>query len=138
MINSEDLSSAKALFGKGGYTCVAVRESTVYYGVKCGIAPLIDFINEKNLEGFAIADKIAGKAAALLYAKMGLSAVYAEVLSVSGEEILKKYNIYYEYKTLTKNIINRRGDGLCPMEQAVENIADPDEAYKVLSAKIKK
>lgn len=138
MTNLKDLYRAKELFAKGGYACVAVRESTEYYGVKGGIAPLIDFIDENNMQGFSVADKIAGKAAALLYAKMGLSAVYAEVLSVPAEEILKKHGIYYEYKTLTQNIINRRGDGICPMEQAVEKISDPDEAYKVLSAKIKK
>lgn len=137
MVNS-DLSRAKALFEKGGCTCVATRGNEAYYGANSGISPLIRFIAEKDLRGFAIADKIVGKAAALLYAKMGLSAVYAEVLSVSGEEILKKYNIYYEYKTITEYIINRRGDGACPMEQAVENISDPEEAYKVLSAKIKK
>jgi len=128
-----DLQRAKNLLDKGGCTCVILRESTAYYGVKRGIAPLLDFIESgTDFSGYSAADKIVGKAAALLYVKMKLTAVYAVVLSVSAVEIFKKYGVYYEYGTLTERIINRAGDGVCPMERAVEFTDEPETAVNIL------
>lgn len=128
-----DLQKAKTLLESGGYTCVILRESTAYYGVKRGIAPLLEFIESGiDFTGFSAADKIVGKAAAFLYVKMNLTAVYGEVLSVSAAEILKKNGVEYGYGTLTEKIINRAGDGICPMEKAVANADDPGQAVDIL------
>ena len=133
-----DLQRAKELLENGGYTCVILRESKAYYGVKRGIAPLLEFVDSGiDFTGFSAADKIVGKAAALLYIKMKLTAVYAEVLSVSAAEILKKNGVEYGYGTLAENIINRKGDGICPMEKAVLNTDDPDTAVTVLKQTLK-
>ena len=53
------------------------------------------------------------------------------------QEILEKYNIPYEYKTLVDKIINRTGDDICPMEKTVQDVDDPKIAYELLDAKIK-
>ena len=45
--------------------------------------------------------------------------------------------IEYEYGTLIPRIQNRKSDGLCPMESAVMDISDADEAYAVLREKLK-
>ena len=37
----------------------------------------------------------------------------------------------------TESIINREGSGKCPMEEATENINDPDEAVAAIGAKLK-
>lgn len=133
-----DLQRAKELLEKGGYNCVILHESTAYYGVKRGIAPLLEFVESgTDFTGFSAADKIVGKAAALLYIKMKLTAVYAEVLSVSAAEILKKHGVLYGYGALAENIINRKGDGICPMEQAVLNVDEPDKAVTILKQTLK-
>ena len=104
---------------------------------KRGIAPLLEYIeNGENLKGFSVADKIVGKAAALLYVYLGVKCVYAQVLSQGAEEAFIKYGIPFEYSTKTDKIINRCGDGLCPMEQTVLNINDPSEAVIVLKNKL--
>ncbi len=106
--------------------------------VSCGrgIAPLIELIESgKNFKGCFAADKIVGKAAALLYAHMGVAEVYAEVLSVAAEKVLLAYGINVSYSVLTDKIINRKGDGICPMEIAVADVNFPEEAFAVLREK---
>ena len=62
-----DLEKAKELFAQGGYTCVLVGGGREVVGREHGILPLIKWIEEKSdFRGFAAADKIVGKAAALL------------------------------------------------------------------------
>ena len=66
------------------------------------------------MRGGYAADRIVGKAAALLYVMMGVKGVFAEVLSESALAVLNKHGVHAEYSVLTPNIINRAGDGLCP------------------------
>ena len=49
---------------------------------------------------------------------------------------LQTHGISASYAKLTDKIINRRGDGICPMEQAVINIADAEEGYLALKSKL--
>ena len=77
------------------------------------------------------------KAAAMLFVKAKIASVYGVVMSKSAAEFLEKNNTPFSYKELTGKIINRRGDGVCPMEQTVENIDDCDAAYNALREKMK-
>ena len=130
-----DIETAKKLFADGEYTCVLCRNGAVVTRTERGIKPLIDFIDSgKDYCGFAAADKIVGKAAALLYVRLGIKALYAETLGVAAKDICLRYGISVEYGTLTDGIVNRRGDGLCPMEKAVENTDDPNDAYIAVKA----
>ena len=54
----------------------------------------------------------------------------------SGKAILEKYNIPYEYGTLTESIKNRVGTDVCPMEKTVMNTEDLSEAFRLLKAKV--
>lgn len=133
----DDLTRAEILFKAGGHSCVLVKGSDVLTCKESGIAPLLNFIESgKNFSGFCAADKIVGKAAALLYAGMSVSAVYAEVLSTPAKRVLEERGIAVKYGTLTENIINRRGDGQCPMEFAVAGINDPQKALEILKEKV--
>lgn len=99
---------------------------------------MLDYIAEgTDLSGFSAADKIVGKAAAMLFALAGVKVLHAQVLSRGAEEILHIHGIPYTCDTLTEGIINRRRDGLCPMEQAVASIENTDlqGAYKAICEK---
>ena len=54
--------------------------------------------------------------------------LYACVASEGAVEVCRKRGIRLTYGTLAPHIINRRGDGSCPMEKAVADIDDPFEA----------
>ncbi len=127
-----DLQKATALL-KDRITCAAVRGESVYTSTATGISPMLDFLNNGvDLRGFSVADKIVGKAAALLFIKAEIRSVYAEVLSIPAQEILERYRIPVRFETLTDRIINRAGTDSCPMEKAVAPIDDPETAFSVL------
>ena len=135
MISNERL---KALLAEENLTCVLSDGNRLIKSRERGVKPLIGFIESgKSFKGFTAADKVVGKAAALLYALMGVSSLYASVISEGALTVCKSFGISVEYGTLTQNIINRRGDGFCPMEQAVADISDPQTAFKAVKEKLK-
>ena len=135
MISNERL---KALLAEENITCVLSDGNRLIKSRERGVKPLIGFIESgKSFKGFTAADKVVGKAAALLYALMGVSSLYASVISEGALTVCKSFGISVEYGTLTQNIINRRGDGFCPMEQAVADISDPQTAFNAVKEKLK-
>ena len=68
---------------------------------------------------------------------MKVSEVYAFVMSISAIEILEKHGIKYSFATETDRIVNRTGDGVCPMELATAGIDEPAAALEKIKAKLK-
>lgn len=102
-----------------------------------GISPMIKFISEgMDLSGYSAADVIVGKAAAILFAKAGVTAIYGRVMSKSAADFLKSRSIKYCCETLTDRIINRLGTDTCPMEKVVEHTDDTEQGYTALKAKL--
>ena len=116
----------------------SIVASNGYTSFESGIKPVIFKLNENihYFEGLSVADKIIGKASAMLLTLSGVKEVYAMVLSKSGQEIFEKYGVKYEYGELVDYIVNRKGDGMCPMELTVKDIDDLNEAYEALNKKI--
>lgn len=126
-----DLQTAKE--NLAGHTICLCREGNCLYSEKKGIAPMMDFIaGGVDLRGYSVADLVVGKAAAMLFVRCGIISVFAKTLSQSGKETLEKYGIPVDYEVLTEKIINRTGTDICPMEKAVCNTEDPEEAYFLL------
>ena len=121
----------------GNTTCVLVKEDKIILSQEKGIAPILNLLNAgENLENFTLADRIVGKAVALLVVYAKIREVYAEVLSEKGKAVLIKYNVKFSYKTLTEKIINWKGNDICPMEKTVDNIEDATLAYHALKKKV--
>ena len=92
----------------------------------------IDYFNK-----LTVADKIVGKASAMLLCLSGVKEVHCIVLSKAGKDILEKYGVTYKYEQLVDYIINRTGDDMCPMEKTVKDIDDLNKAYVALNDKLK-
>ncbi|MDE5592741.1 MAG: DUF1893 domain-containing protein [Clostridiales bacterium] len=121
-----------------GHTICLCKGGECLYSESRGIAPMMNFIADGvDLSGYSVADVVVGKAAALLFVKCGIKNVFAKTLSQSAKSVLELYGITYEYETLTERIINRAGTDTCPMEKAVWDTSDPDEAYSTLKDKLK-
>ena len=131
---SAPLQRAKQLLGDETSLAV-VQNSEERTFTSRGIGALLDLLPQGGLRGASVADKIVGKAAALLMVRGGVKDVYAETLSEGGDAVLRRYGIPHACGTLTPAIQNREGTGPCPMEKAVENISDPGTAQAVLRAR---
>lgn len=133
----QDLTKAKEMLYAGNYTSVLCKEDRVYTSKAQGVKPLLDLVAVgEDLQGFAAADKVVGKAAALLYALLGVNEVYAGVISQGALNAFEKHHIGVTYDTLVSAIRNRTDTGFCPMEEAVWNCENPQEAVALIQAKL--
>lgn len=129
--------NAKRLLLENNAALVYCNEDEVNTSHIRGVLNLVMMVKEnRSMKGFYCADKVVGKAAAFMYAILKPRELYAFVLSEKAREVLDKYGIKYFYGEKVPAIINRKGDGFCPMETATENAATPLEAFSLLEKKL--
>ncbi len=133
-----DLFKAVEILNKEQCTCVLCRGDDSFISEKRGVKPLLEWLDSGiNFKGGSAADKVVGNAAAFLYVLLGVSEVYAGVISEAAINTLTENGIEIQYASAVKYIINRSGDGKCPMEASVEGITDPVEALCAVRQKMK-
>lgn len=126
---NNDIVTAKNILLKNHYTCVLYFNETEYHSTLRGVRPLLDFLeSEYDFNGFCAADKVVGAGAAHLYILLGVTSVWASIISDRAKKILEQNSISVFYETLVPCIINRAGDGVCPIETAVADITDSKQA----------
>ena len=131
-----DLERARAVLIDGGYTCVLARGETVHTATARGVKPLVDWLDSGlELSGFSAADKVVGRATAFLYVLLGVKEVHSLVMSTPARQALESGGIAATCDREVSGIINRRGDGPCPFEEAVLGISDPQEALLAIRKK---
>ena len=90
---------------------------------------MLDFLGAGiDLCGFSAADRVIGQAAAYLFVLAGVTAVYGEVMSEDAYRTLTRFGVEVMAGKTVPYIINRTGDGRCPMESAVCGLSDPRAA----------
>lgn len=110
-----------------GHTLALCRGGEVMTSDLRGVMPMLGFLREgRDLSGFCAADRVVGRAAAMLFAKAGVRAVFAEVMSDGAVALLAAHGIDASCDVRTAAIENRQKTGLCPMESAVAGIEDID------------
>lgn len=124
------LNRAKELLKEGASLVIVNAAGELVYR-EHGVRTLLS-LQSGSLTGAFVADKIVGKAAAMLLVRGGALEVYAEVISEPALETLKKHKVICIYGELVPFIENNDKTGLCPMEQAVLKIDDVAIAYEVL------
>lgn len=134
-----DMEKAKELLGEGKYTFAAVKNGELRTSQKRGIAPIIELIDAEPefLNGASVADKVIGKAAAMLLNAYGVKNIRTPLASEKAVEYLKGKSMIFEYESTAEYIINRDGTDMCPMEKTVLNINDEKEAERLLRIKLK-
>ena len=136
-MSTQFLQTAKGHLASGNFTCVLCKDDRILTATDRGVKPLASWLHKgEDLRGYSAADKVVGKATAFLYCLLGISEVYAHVMSQSAMDVLQKNGIYAECGSLVPNIINRKGDGICPFEEAVLSITDPNEALEAIHQKM--
>jgi len=131
------ITVAKDLLESGSYTCVLTDGTTFFTSKDRGVKPLVQFIEKKDIpQGLFAADKVVGKATAYLYVLLKIKALYAKVISEPAIAVLQSHGIAVSYESKVPNIINRRGDGICPFEEAVMGIGDAEAAYAAVLKKM--
>ena len=132
-----DLAVAKSKLS--AHTCALVRGELCVTSDLRGVAPLMGFIADGlDFRGFASADRVVGRAAAWLYVRLGVRAVYGAVMSHAGMAVLRDHDIAASYGILVDEISNRDGTGLCPLEIATKSAKSVTEAHAAITQTIAK
>ena len=131
------LTKAKAILESGGYTCVLTNGTTVYTSTLRGVKPLVRFVESGCIPpSLSAADKVVGKATAYLYVLLGVREIYAQIISEPAAEVLQTRGIHVQYGKKVPNIINRKGDGICPFEATVMEKTESVMAYDAILHKM--
>ncbi len=137
------LEQAQREIQAGVCSCVVIRGGAVLWqGEGRGVKPIKQLYESAEgralLAGALLADKIVGKAAAMLLVLAGVRYAYGETMSQAALDYLQERGIPCGYGRLVPFIQNRDGSGLCPMEQAVLAIEEPKAGYEAIVKTIKR
>jgi len=132
-----DLEKAKRILKEKNQSLVIVKNGrTIFSSDSSGIYSLLQAIEKlgEQLSEASAADKVVGKAAALLLAYSRVVGVYAATLSRKGLKTLSRHGIPVEYDLLVPEILDKEGKDRCPFEKLTSGIESPDHAYEAIKA----
>lgn len=135
---TDALRAAAARLKSEGFTCVLRGDGMETASKERGVLPLVKLLDGGGCYfGWSAADKVVGRAAAMLYLRLGVKEVYASVISEGAADTLRRGGVRVYADETVRTIVNRRGDGICPMEECVAGVSSPAEAEKLIRNKLK-
>ncbi len=132
----DDFDLAKNLIADGEYACIVVKKGeAIYTSKERGIFPLFEAkeILKIDLRGASLADRIVGKAAAMIAVESGIISIHGQVMSENAVKYIQSHEIGYSYDKWAEYIKNREQTGMCP----VETRAITTDDYRELEIKVR-
>ncbi|MEM3627885.1 MAG: DUF1893 domain-containing protein [Candidatus Bathyarchaeia archaeon] len=142
-MENSDLEIAKRRLKRRGLTLSIVKSGKVIFETTShGISGFLEAMEKfgEKLNGGSVADKVVGKAIALLCVDANVKAVYATILSEKAVKILQKYSIQHEWERLVEKILAPNKTEICPFEKLADKLKSPKGTYakfKALQNKLK-
>jgi hypothetical protein len=130
-----DIERARKLIEKSNTVFAAVKDGKVIFASEeRGIKPALEFflLGKETTKGSSAADRVIGKGAVMLLSLCCCKELYGGVVSQDALASLKKMGQTVLWKTVVPHIINRRGDGRCPVEKLLLNTEDPREGLDII------
>lgn len=118
----------------GKHTLVVANGETRAFDGR-GVSDLYDLLTEDKqfLKGASVADKVIGKGAASLMILGGVSEVYGCVVCTPAVELFESRGVRVGCGCEVPHIINRTGDGLCPLEVLCQDCATAEECLPLIA-----
>lgn len=126
--------AAKVLRQEGVTLAICRGSSVLYTSRNRGIDDLYCLVKKRPelLAGASAADKIVGKAAAILYIGSGIQELYADNISRSAVGLLRKAGVKVQYQKLIPFVMNRDRSGMCPVERLASTVDTMAQLMDVL------
>ena len=125
----KDIDLAKELLEKEKLALVIVKDAKVIFSSKeKGIKPIYTAVNtlKDKLYNSSVADRVIGKAAAMLCKYSNIKVLHTKLISESAIKVLEKENIIFTYDESAPYIKNRDKTDLCPVEKLSSDIDNPN------------
>jgi len=133
--HTQDIELAKLRLREKAFSLVIVKKGKVVYESSSpGILSFLEAIDRRgeNLRGASAADKIVGRATALLCVLSKIVEVFAVVISREAVKVLKEHKVKYQFESYVPTILNQDKTDMCPFEKLSTGIENVQEAYEKL------
>ena len=129
------LAKAIKTIESGEFSCILIRhDEIIHRDLGKGVRPLLTLLKTEEgrelMENSIVADRIIGKAAAILLVLGKAKSAYGITMSKSAKEYLQAHGIDCKFSRCVDAISDRTGRGICPLERSVMDIDDPQEGYQ--------
>ena len=118
------------------YLLVIVKDREIKYRSKDkGIRAIVGLLNNKPelLQEAVVADKVIGRAVAMICDYAQVKFCYGSIISKSAIEILQKADLSYQFKKKVEEIRNKNDTGLCPVEKLTLKTDNSAEGIKMIN-----
>ena len=127
-----DLEIAENELKTKGLTLVIVKKGELIFKTKDHkIAGFLSAIEKfgRSLEDSSIADRVVGKAIALLCVYAKVKAIYAVVISTKAKKVLEQNQISHEWTSIVNEILDSETNQVCPFEMKAISMSDTEYTY---------
>lgn len=94
------------------------------------------WLYKEELKGASAADKVIGKAAATILIDIPVKECFGNIVSESAIDLFRKSGIRCSFDEKVKVILNSDQTGICPFEELVKDLNEPDEILEKIREKL--
>jgi|GEM_PF-684066 len=129
------IDELKQRFHASDYACLIIKDDEeVFSSTARGILPIVQGVSK--MKGAYLADKVVGRAAALICVHGGILATYANIMTESAAEVFAEYGILFEADEIIEAVRNRDDTDFCPMEKLGAELSCPKQALGKVAMKL--
>lgn len=123
------------LLHTGNYTLI-VANGELRTFTRRGVTDLYSLLKDtpEFLQGASVVDKVVGKAAAALMIIGRVKELHADVISAGALGLLNMSDLHMNYSQSVPHIMNRSGNGWCPLEELCNDCWTAQECYQKISS----
>ena len=127
---ASDLEIAKSMLKDNGLSFCIVKDGKVMFvSMSAGIRDILEIVLRNDIKGSCVADKIIGKAVAMILVEGGVSSAFALNINQSALDVFNGRGIEVQYDNLMDRL-----ESMCQFEKAVKDINDPKQAIDALDS----
>ena len=121
------------------HSLVVLNNDSISYYNGRGVSDLLTLLTEEpeRLKDAVVADKMVGRAAAVLMTAGGVREVYTNLISTPALEMLREAGIPVSFDEEVPQILNRDRSGQCPIDALLNDAENTDECVEILRTRFK-
>jgi hypothetical protein len=134
-----DMQHAQRYLLESNASIVAIKDQRILGERKgFGLRPFLELIDEMGLglSECVVGDRILGRASSLLCHYSKVRGVYSPTGTKTAIALLIMGGIACQVDSIVPFITNIDGDDMCPFEELLQAIDDPQQAYELLYEKL--
>ena len=130
-----DIEIARSDIREKGFALSVVKDGkTMLQSKTPGVSALVTAIEKdrQSFRGASAADKVLGRAAAMLFVYSEVKCLFALLASQDAIVTLERFGMPFECEKTVAKILNRNQTSTCPFESLIQDVENPQDAFEKL------